>query len=109
MAHRLLPHLGVALITGLMLLGTVFVPRTVSSHDEMAAVRLGYPWSFAVQDQSALDPPSFPREQAFLSPLEFPVRIQVERAALAFGVVFAAIESLFLVWWRAFNSSMEES
>lgn len=85
-------HLLLGAISFVLQMGTLFIPRTVDSRDGLASVGLGYPISFAVQNFSRLDPPSFPRRYSLLTPLEFPLRFELVRSLLAFGSILATLE-----------------
>ena len=90
-------HLGPAVLAAILLTASLAIPQEVASQHDLVAVRFGYPVRFVVQDQSRLEPPSFPRPQPFVwSPWEFPARLLPVQAMLSFLVVFGACELVVL-------------
>ena len=85
-------HLLLCVVALVLQIATLFVPRSVESLDGLKAHWLGYPVRFATQDLSGLDPPTFPRRYALVSPWEYPVRFRLGRAMLAFGSILAVLE-----------------
>lgn len=72
---------------------------TVTSAQDLANVRFGEPLVWWEQDQTMLDPPSFPREQSPLTPLEHPSdvlwgRLLVNLAVIGTPVALAASAAL---------------
>jgi hypothetical protein len=49
----------------------------VTSQDALRSVRFGRPFNWLIQDQTSMDPPSYPRDQPFVSPWEHSVTINV--------------------------------
>jgi hypothetical protein len=85
-------HILLAACSGALLIASLRIPREVQTHGDLAAVPLGFPFSFAQQNQSVLDPPSFPRQQCLQSPWDYPLRIHCGRMALSFGCILTALE-----------------
>lgn len=88
-------HLGALVISGLLVLASVFVPITVSSKIDLAQMKLGLPLPFVIQNQSRYDPP-FPWQFGFeFNPWETPTWILLPQflidVALVFGVIVVTI------------------
>lgn len=82
-----------------LILGTLFIPVSVSSYDELESVSLGYPLAFISQDFSRYDPEVYPQSFNFGSPWEDPFRIMWEGLFLSYLIVvsFLNVILIFLV------------
>ncbi len=90
---RMAKHIGLSVLAAILLIASLEIPQEVASQHDLVAVRFGYPVSYVVQNQSRLEPPSFPRPQPFVwSPWEFPARLLPVQAMLSFLVVFGTCE-----------------
>lgn len=90
---RMAKHIGLSVLAATLLVASLAIPQEVASQDDLVAVRFGYPIRFVVQNQSRLEPPSFPRPQPFVwSPWEFPARLLPVQAMLSFLIVLGASE-----------------
>lgn len=83
-------HLGAFMLSGLLVLASLFVPVTVSSKIDLEQVKLGLPLPWVIQDQSRYDPP-FPWRVHFYSPLEVPTWILLSQFLFDVVLVFGAI------------------
>ena len=72
----------------------------------MADVRFGLPFRFARQDQSFLDPPSFPRTVAMASVHESPpiIRLDLLAASWLFFVIAAWLLWGTIAWMTAMST-----
>ena len=57
-------------------LGTLAVPTTVSTQQELSDIRMGWPLAFVSQDQSAYEPP-FPFRTRIHPPQDHPLGLSV--------------------------------
>lgn len=88
-------YLVIGIVTFIILVGTLSIPKTVNSKEEMKSVKLGYPIAFIDQDFSRLDPPSFPLKQSFGSPWEDIWKVLPFQFILSFGIVFFILKYTF--------------
>lgn len=83
-------YLAVLMLSGLVVLASVFVPVVVSSRSDLVEVKLGEPLPFLLQEQTGYDP-SLPWQVYFYSPLEVPTRILWPQFLLDVTLVFGAL------------------
>jgi hypothetical protein len=57
--------------------GTLFIPKTIHSQAELAAVPMGWPLPFVRQDLSGYTPMSWPQVFAFAQPQDNPVTVHM--------------------------------
>ncbi len=69
----------------------------VEDRAQLSHVAFGLPLSWAIQDQSTLDPPIFPFSTRFLSPMEYETTVVWSRLGLSVGLVFLALGLLYLL------------
>jgi hypothetical protein len=69
----------------------------VTSQDALRSLRFGRPFNWLIQDQTSMDPPSYPRDQPFGSPWENSVTITV--LPLLMNVALAMV--LLIGFWLA--------
>ena len=97
MSRRVATWLSISVIAGMLTVAGLFVPAEVPSQQAMTRVELGFPFRFARQDLSFLDPPRFPYRIALTSPNESPPVIRVDRfiaSWLSFEVMCGVVFSL---------------
>ena len=95
MMRHALKWLLLPMIGGMATLATLLVPTEVPTRQAMADVSFGLPFRFARQDQSFLDPPSFPRTVALASVHESPPIIRLD-LLVASWLFFVAV--VWLIW-----------
>ncbi len=82
------------MLSGLLVLASVFLPVSVATGSDLAQVGLGAPLPFVLQDQTIYDPP-LPWRVRFYSPLEVPTWVLwpqfLPDVALVFGVIIFAL------------------
>ena len=79
-------------VIAVVTLGLMVADRpTVASASDMADVEFGEPLAWFVQDQTLLDPPTFPRQVAPLSPQEHPWDVRWERLLADVAIVGAPV------------------
>jgi hypothetical protein len=86
----LIKYLLIILISFVILIVTLGIPKTVNSKEDMKAVKLGYPISFVTQDFTKYDPP-FPWQYSFGSPLENPFEISWINFFLSYSIILLSI------------------
>jgi hypothetical protein len=96
-ALRPWPRCGIAAaaltVVSLIAIGGLAVADTarVTSHDALRSVGFGRPFNWLIQDQTSLDPPSYPRDQPLVSPWEHSVTVDLVpllmNVALTVGVL----------------------
>jgi hypothetical protein len=78
-------------------LATLAVDSRVENERGSAAVALGLPVPFVIQDRSMLDPPSWPQYYSLGAPQEFPTKTRVLPFIVDTALCAVAIVSLLLV------------
>ena len=78
-------------------LATLAVDARVEDERGLAAVALGRPVPFLIQDRSMLDPPSWPRYYSLGAPQEFPTKISVLPFIVDTALFAVAITALLLM------------
>lgn len=63
------------LLFGLLFLSALGNRKEVIQAEDLSDLRFGYPIALIVQDQSRLDPPTYPTVVHILSPLEYPTHV----------------------------------
>ena len=86
------------IISFVLTMGTIFIPKTVNNQDEMKNVQLGYPTHFITQDYSSWDPPSFPRQYSFGSPYENPYVFHLPRFIISFLMILAVCKIVVMIF-----------
>lgn len=82
----------IALVVSMVILmGTLFIPRTVYSKEDMQIMQFGYPFPFITQDLSRLDPPTFPRQYRFGGPWEYPFEVSWKVFSLSYATILGII------------------
>jgi hypothetical protein len=82
---------GVALLlSGTFVLGSLFLSIRVETRQDLSQVRLGWPLTFVIQDQSKYEPP-LPWWVRFYSPLEVPTWVSLPQLVLSVLLVFGGI------------------
>lgn len=94
-------HALLAAVSLALLVASLRIPRRIGSQEELRAVELGLPFRFAVQNQSLLTPPEFPRWHAFISPWNHPARFDPLGMALSYACILGALEGAAAVLARA--------
>jgi hypothetical protein len=94
-------HALLVVVSFALLVASLWIPHRIGSQEELRAVRLGLPFRFAVQNQSLLTPPDFPRWHAFISPWNYPVRFDLLRMALSYACILGALEGAAAILARA--------
>ncbi|MBU1684140.1 hypothetical protein KKC56_01605 [Patescibacteria group bacterium] len=99
---KIIKYSSVAIVSLMILFGTLSIPKTVYNKTDMEAVKLGYPISFVTQNFTRLDPP-FPWKYSFGSPWEDPFKISWFNFLLSYLIIFlvmglaaTGIEKLFI-------------
>jgi hypothetical protein len=88
-------------ISSVVLFAVALIDRTsVQSRTELQDVRFGLPLSWLVQDQSALDPPEFPRSVGLASPLENETHILWPEFFISLGLLSLLVGAAFLLVTR---------
>jgi hypothetical protein len=90
---RLVWYGAALLLSGTLVLGSLFLPVRVETHQDLQQVRLGWPLAFVIQDQSKYEPP-LPWWVRFYSPLEVPTWVLLPQLALNVPLVFGGIIAL---------------
>jgi hypothetical protein len=67
-----------------------------TSRDALRSLRFGRPMNWLIQNQTSMDPPSYPRDQPFSSPWENPVTIDVPPLLLNFTLALVILVGLWL-------------
>lgn len=92
---------------------SVFLPVTIHNRSELKQVNLGFPFSYIIQNQSALpvgypDGPSFPIHQTLISPWEYPLKIiwwrfffNIAAISIALSLIYFATK---ILWQRLRNA-----
>ena len=94
-------YLVILMLSGLLVLASVFLPVSVSSRSGLAQVELGAPLPFMLQDQTIYDPP-LPWRVRFYSPLEVPTWILWPQFLLDVALVFGVITFASHIFRRTF-------
>lgn len=87
---KIIKYSFVALLTLVILLGTLSIPKTVYNKKDMGAIKLGYPISFITQDVTKYDPP-FPWKYSFESPWENPFEISWFNFLASYLIIFLVV------------------
>lgn len=83
---------GCIVVIAVVTLGLMVTDRpTATSASDMAEVEFGKPLAWFVQDQTLLDPPTFPRQLAPLSPQEHPSDVRWARLLANVAIVGAPV------------------
>lgn len=93
---------------------SVFLPVTIHNRSELKQVDLGFPFSYIVQNQSALpvgypDGPSFPIRQTLISPWEYPLKIIWWRFFLNIAIILIALSMIYFatkILWQRLRSAL---
>lgn len=89
-------HFFIGLIAFIILSGTLLIPKTVHTKDDMKMMEFGYPVAFITQDLTRYDPP-FPWSYTFRSVLENSFTISWIRFSLSYLSVFITTELFFVL------------
>lgn len=85
--------------SGVVTVVLLFASRTTAhAPADMGNLELGLPLAWATQDQSSLDPPSFPHEAFFVSPWEHPTTVDLPILLVDLLIVSAILWLLVLAW-----------
>ncbi len=87
---KIIKYSSVAIVSLIILLGTLSIPKTVYDKTDMEAVKLGYPISFITQNFARFDPP-FPWKYNFGSPWEDPFKISWFSFLLSYLIIFLVV------------------
>ena len=92
------------MISMVILVGGVLLDHdTVTTREQLSAVRTGLPFKFIVQNQSAYNPP-LPTQRAFYSPLENPTQILRGQFFLSLVTVYVMLLVLITIGVIGFQS-----
>lgn len=93
--QKLIYIIDVFIISLFFLFSTFLLPLNVSTRAELAEIKLGWPFKFIIQDQTAYDV-SLPAATHFSSPWENPTSILWPQFFLSFTAVFLVL--LFILF-----------
>ena len=87
---KIIKYSSVAIVSFIVVLSTLSIPKTVYNSKDKEAVKLGYPISFVTQNFTRYDPP-FPWRYSFGSPWEDPFRISWLNFLLSYLIIFFVV------------------
>lgn len=97
-----IPHFKLASISFVLILLSLFIPKTAQTKEEFRITTVGYPTPFVQQDDGGLsNSASYPRRYALHNPLEVGIKFLWGSFLLSWIVTFLSLEALwFLIQFR---------
>ena len=90
------PLIGLLSLVAVGALALLEHPRA-ASHDALRTLGFGWPADWLVQDQTQVDPPSYPRQMSFISPWEHPATVHALALLLDLAVALVVLTALWLL------------
>ncbi|HDH31516.1 MAG TPA: hypothetical protein ENH26_01940 [Candidatus Wolfebacteria bacterium] len=84
---KIIKYLLIGLVSLVIVIGTLSIPKTVYDKEDMGAMKFGYPIAFVTQDLTRYDPP-FPWKWSFSSPWENPSDISWFNFLFSYLIIF---------------------
>lgn len=90
------PHFRFALLALLMILASLFVPRTAHTKSEYMVTYVGYPTPFVQQSYRSYNPP-FPYRYAISSPWEIPMKFLWGNFIFSWILTLLSLEAIWFL------------
>jgi len=92
---KIIKYLLIGLISLIIVVGTLLIPKTVHNKEDMQDVTFGYPIAFVTQDLTRYNPP-FPWKYSFSSPWENPFKVSWGNFLLSYLIIFSVTTLIFI-------------